>query len=107
MSGYIYCLSNPSMPGIYKIGMTEKTPIILLNDANIYDTYGPPTPYKIEFAKKVLNPKQKEEALHVTLSQYIEGDKHRREFFRVSLEQLKALFGLIDGELWIETPTLF
>ena len=58
--GYIYCFSNQSMPGILKIGMTERTPEIRLNEANRSDTWRPPTLYKIEFAKKVLNPKQKE-----------------------------------------------
>ncbi len=55
MSGYIYCFSNPSMPGILKVGMTERTPEIRLFEANCPDTWRPPTPYKIVVAKKVLN----------------------------------------------------
>ena len=54
--GYLYCFSNQSMPGILKVSMTEKTPEITLNEANS-------SSYKIEFAKKVLNPKQKEQLL--------------------------------------------
>ena len=57
--GYIYCFSNKSMPGILKVGMTERTPDVRLNESNNSDTWRPPTPYKIEFAKKVSNPKQK------------------------------------------------
>jgi hypothetical protein len=31
-----------------------------LKEANLPDTFRPPTPYKMEFAKKVLNPKDEE-----------------------------------------------
>ena len=98
--GWIYCFSNKSMPDILKVGMTERTPEIRLNEANSSDTWRPPTPYKIEFAKKVLNPKQKETTLHSLLSQYTERISPKREFFRVSSEEVKAFFDLIDGDLW-------
>ena len=100
--GYLYCFSNESMSGILKIGMTERTPEIRLNEANSSDTWRPPTPYKIEFAKKVLNPKQKESTLHNLLSQYTERINPKREFFRVSLEEIKTFFELIDGDLWVK-----
>ena len=93
-----------SMPGILKVGMTERNPEIRLNEANSSDTWRPPTPYKIEFAKKVLNPKQKETTLHNLLSQYTERINPKREFFRVSLEEVKTFFDLIDGDLWDECP---
>ena len=100
--GYLYCFSNQSMPGILKVGMTERTPKIRLNEANSSDTWRPPTPYKIEFAKKVLNPKQKETTLHNLLSQYTERINPKREFFRVSSEEVKTFFDLIDGDLWVK-----
>ena len=100
--GFLYCFSNQSMPGILKIGMTERTPEIRLNEANSSDTWRPPTPYKIEFAKKVYNPKQKETTLHTLLSQYTERINPKREFFRVSKEEVNTFFDLIDGDLWIE-----
>ena len=102
--GYLYCFSNQLMPGILKVGMTERTPEIRLNEANSSDTWRPPTPYEIVFAKKVSNPKQKETTLFSILSQYTERINPRREFFRVSQEEVKTLFDLIDGELWVETP---
>ena len=100
--GYLYCFSNDSMPGILKVGMTERIPTIRLNEANSSDTWRPPTPYKIEFAKKVCNPKQKETVLHVILSQYTERIHPKREFFRVSPEEVNTFFDLIDGDLWVE-----
>ena len=100
--GYIYCFSNVSMPGILKVGMTERTPEARLSEANASDTWRPPTPYKIEFAKKVLNPSKKESTLHTLLEQYTERIHPRREFFRVSSEEVRTFFDLIDGEMWVE-----
>ena len=104
--GYLYCFSNESMPGILKIGMTERTPEIRLSEANSSDTWRPPTPYKIEFAKKVLNPTQKERTLHILLTQYTERINPKREFFRVSPEEVKIFFDLTDGELWVENTKI-
>lgn len=101
--GYIYCFSNPSMPGILKVGMTERTPEARLSEANASDTWRPPTPYKIEFAKKVSDASGKEKTLHTLLEQYTERINPRREFFRVSPEEVRKFFDLMDGEMWSET----
>jgi len=93
------------MPGILKVGMTERTPEARLSEANASDTWRPPTPYKIEFAKKVFNPLQKEKTLHILLEQYTERIHPRREFFRVSPEEVREFFDLMDGEMWTETHT--
>ena len=105
-NGYLYCFSNDSMSGILKIGMTERTPDVRLSEANSSDTWRPPTPYKIEFAKKVLNPKQKEATIHILLTQYTERINPKREFFRVSPNEVKTFFDLIDGEIWIENTKI-
>ena len=101
--GYVYCMSNPSMPGILKIGMTERTPEARLSEANASDTWRPPTSYKIEFAKNVSNAFQKEKTLHTLLEQYTVRIHPRREFFRVSPEEVHKFFDLMDGEMWVET----
>lgn len=101
--GYIYCFSNSSMPGILKVGMTERTPEARLSEANAPDTWRPPTPYKIEFAKKVSNPSQKEKTLHTLLEQYTDRPNLRKEFFIVSKEEVHKFFDLMDGEMWAET----
>lgn len=98
--GYIYCFFNPSMPDILKIGMTERTPKERLNEANKSDTWKPPTPYEIIIAKKVNNPHKKEKTLHQLLEQYTERINSKREFFRISIEEIKKFFDLIDGEEW-------
>ena len=90
------------MPGILKVGMTERTPEVRLTEANASDTWRPPTPYKIEFAKKVSNPAKKEKTLHTLLEQYSDRIHSRREFFRVSKEEVQTFFDLMDGEVWAE-----
>jgi hypothetical protein len=100
--GYIYCFSNESMPSILRIAMTERTPDIILKEANNSDTWRPPTPYKIEFAKKVLDPKQKKNILHIIMARYSERINPKREFFRISIEDVKIFFELIDGVYWNE-----
>lgn len=102
--GFIYCFSNPSMPGILKIGMTERTPETRLSEANVSDTWRPPTPYVIELAKKVNNAKTKEKILHTLLEQYTVRINPRREFFKVSIEEIKTFFELMDGEIWTPSP---
>lgn len=98
--GFLYCMSNVSMPGLLKIGFTQRTPEERLRDANASDTFRPPMPYRIEFAKKVFNAKNKEKTLHRLLEQYTDRPNLRREFFKVSTEEVSAFFDLMDGEMW-------
>jgi hypothetical protein len=98
--GYVYCLSNESMPGILKVGMTERTPEERIKELF---TTGVPSPFKIEFAKKVKDPKSKEASLHILLEQYTDRIYTRREFFRVSPEKVRKFFDLMDGEMWAES----
>jgi T5orf172 domain len=103
-SGYLYCFVNESMPGIVKVGMTSRTPIERLEEANSSNTWKPPTPYTIALAKQVLLPKQKEETIHKLLEKYTEKIHERREFFRVSLDEVRLFFDLMDGEYWENKP---
>ena len=98
--GYIYCFSNPCMPGILKVGITTRTPEERVKELF---TTGVPLPFKIEFAKSVKDPKGKESSLHLLLDQYTARVYPRREFFRVSPEEVRKFFDLMDGEMWSET----
>lgn len=91
--GWVYCLSNPSMPDLVKIGMTERTPE---ERAKELSTTGVPTPFVIEFAKKVKNPAQKEATLHALLEKYAERTNARREFFRTTPDVVRQFFDLMD-----------
>ena len=96
-TGYVYCFSNPSMPGLYKVGETEKT--LEERKRGLYTT-GVPEPFIIEFAKKVANPKQMETYLFEALADY--RHNNNREFFRAPLHKIKTLFNLMTGEEWTE-----
>ena len=97
--GYIYAMSNHSMPGLLKVGMTTRNPEVRLLEANSPNTWIP-TNFNLELAKKVNNPKQKEKTLHVLLEKFTERTNSSREFFRVSIEIVNLLFDLIDGEIY-------
>ena len=99
--GWIYAMTNPSMPGLTKVGMTTREPEARLLEANTSGTWGPPTPYTLEFAKKVSKPLQKEKELHAIMKK--ERINPRREFFSISPEEVLKLFDLIDGEMGDET----
>jgi hypothetical protein len=96
---YVYCITNVSMPGIVKVGITDKTPELLLNEANTSDTWPPPTPYKIEFAKKIYSTGDKEKALYSLLEEYTERLTPHGKFFRISPEKVLKFFGIMDGEM--------
>lgn len=93
-SGYLYCFSNSSfLPNIFKVGMTERTPE---QRAKELFTTGVPTPFKIEFAKKVNNYKQKEKTIHKLLTKHLYRINPKREFFRAPLADIKEFFDLMD-----------
>jgi hypothetical protein len=98
-SGYIYCFSNPSMPGMVKVGMTDRTPP---DRAKELYTTGVASPFKIEFAKKVSSPSAKEKTLHLLLEQYTTRINCRREFFSITPEKARMFFDLMDGEMWVD-----
>ena len=96
-SGWLYCLSNSSMPGLLKIGQTKNEPKVR---AEQLQTTGVPLPFKIEFAKYVKDYVKKEKILLNLLEQYYERINPKREFFKVSKEEVYAFFELIDGEYY-------
>lgn len=93
--GYIYCFTNAYIPGMCKVGKTERSPIERLKEANS-DTWSPPV-WKYEFAKHVLDCNQKELAIHRLLEEFTERIP-RREMFKVSVEKVRYVFDILDGE---------
>ncbi|NDB85790.1 MAG: hypothetical protein EB127_24275 [Alphaproteobacteria bacterium] len=98
MSGYIYCVSNVSMPSMLNIGITTTAPEVRIDDINgLAGKWRPPTPYKCEFAKRVCNIDKKITAIHRLLAKY--RIHPEREFFQVSLEEARYIFDLLDDEV--------
>ena len=95
--GWIYCLSNDSYEGQLKIGMTMNEPDVRAKQ--LYTT-GVPTAFTVEFAKKVMFPVEKEKTIHKLMAQYTERVNPRREFFYVSVDEVRTFFELMDGEWW-------
>lgn len=90
---WVYCMSNTSMPGIYKIGMTRRSPEERLKEANASDTFRPPTPYEILYSVETTDGIEKEKLIHSILKDY--RVVNNREFFKVEKEKIKELFDLI------------
>ena len=92
-------MSSSTMPAdTFKVGFTDKTPTERLTQANS-STWALPN-FKIEFAKKVTDAKNKEQKLHKALSSFGKRVDPRREFFVIPLKSIRTLFDMIDGEMW-------
>jgi hypothetical protein len=104
MLGYVYCFSNDKMEGIYKIGLTTRTPLMRLREANMGDTWSLTSKFNIEFAKEVCDCHEKERQIHKHLSLIGERVCENREFFKISLDVIKSVFDLIDGigDIWMK-----
>ena len=61
MAGWVYIISNKAMPGILKIGYTERTPYIRAYE--LYNT-GCPYPYKVDYSVYVNKPFEVEQKAH-------------------------------------------
>ena len=93
--GYIYCLSNESFKeNIFKVGFTKNIP--QYRARQLYTT-GVPTPFKIEFAKKVKSPEKKERLIHDLLDDYGYREYSSREFFKCELIEIFRIFEVIRG----------
>ena len=90
--GLVYLLSNPAMPGIYKIGTTTRSDIA----ARMNELYSTGVPPRFECIKacRVENYTQVEKALHRAFAP--NRINPSREFFRIEPEQVLAIFELLD-----------
>lgn len=92
--GYVYILSNPYMPGVFKVGMTTLDPHIRAAQLN---TTGVPAPFEVEHSRFFPNCAQAEYFLHREYEDCRVSSG--REFFRAELEDLAAsLHSIADHE---------
>lgn len=89
-------MTNPAMPGLVKIGYTERTVDERLQEANL-STWVPHA-FLLEFAKFVKEPNAKEQVIHRILTD--DRVNPKREFFRTSVDSVRLLFDLMDGAWW-------
>jgi hypothetical protein len=84
------------MPGVFKIGMTERSPEERLSEANLPHVFTPWAPYVIEVYKKVKNCKETEKMIHALI--YDKRLNPNKEFFKITIEELKDIFNGIDED---------
>ena len=92
LEGIVYILSNPSLPGLVKIGQTTD---IKRRLSDLFNT-SVPTPFKCIYAKKVDNYKEVERKLHKGLNK--DRVNQNREFFRIPEEEVINFLELVPGE---------
>lgn len=86
------------MPGVFKVGMTVRTPSERLKEANSSDTWRPPTEYKMEHFVYVEDALCMERLVHLQLEEYGFRIHPRREFFKASLKEIKTMMQSVDGD---------
>lgn len=89
--GFIYILRNESMPGIYKIGSTFRSPMERASELS--RTTAAQTPFVVVCYGEIDDPSGYEKDWHVMLEDWRVSD--RREFFRLSFEHLQDIIGSI------------
>jgi hypothetical protein len=92
--GFVYCLFNESIPGLYKIGYTSKSPISRAEELS--RATGVPTAFEVYFYIETKNPAQMERLIHDRLSQYRENGS--REFFALDDREIYAVFQWADDQ---------
>ena len=80
---FIYVLSNPSFPGLLKIGYTRKDIGIRIKDLS--KATGVPTPFKLEYMFRCNNGLELESEIHKHLKEF--RPNNYREFFEITLLQ--------------------
>ncbi len=98
--GTVYLLTNPVTPGLVKIGMTTRQEV----DKRMKELYttGVPVPFECPFACRVKKTDcaKIEKALHTAFAP--DRVNANREFFRINVEQAKAILELFHHEDFTE-----
>lgn len=99
--GSVYILSNPSMPNIVKIGVTQDS--VENRCKTISKPTGVPTPFEVEYECTVSDCYKIEKALQAAFAPYKVSEN--REFFKVSTAQVTAILQLVQQENITEQAT--
>lgn len=99
--GSVYILSNPSMPNIVKIGVTQDS--VENRCKTISKPTGVPTPFEVEYECTVSDCYKIEKALQAAFAPYRVSEN--REFFKVNTAQVTAILQLVQQENITEQAT--
>lgn len=81
--GYVYILTNPTIPGALKIGMSSNHP--LYRSYQLSSSTGVPTPFHVAYYRSFSDCVRAETIAHNALAQY--RVSLNREFFNVGLDE--------------------
>ena len=79
-SGFVYVMTNRSMPGLVKVGMSAKNPALRAKDDDLTST-GVPTPFEVQYSALFDDMRKAEKLAHQNLSQY----HYNKEFFKTDI----------------------
>ena len=99
-NSWVYVLTNPTMPGLCKIGYTKKPPEERVKE--ISRGTGVPMPFEVAWAFKCFDGDILEREVHKYLDGYRENAD--REFFRIPLEEAKQTIKIL-GARYIKSST--
>ncbi len=85
--GFVYCLSNPALPGLYKIGHTLRSPH---ERARQLSSTGVPDEFFVMGYIEIESPEWWDHRFHLCLARFRSNDK--REFFRCDVADIAPLF---------------
>jgi T5orf172 domain len=90
MKGWVYVITNKSMPGLVKVGFSLKDPELRAKELN---NTGAPHPYDVNYELLIENPYQIEQKSHKALLHKLEA----KEWFRCSPEEAILVIKNIAG----------
>lgn len=96
--GYVYILSNPSIPGLLKIGFTLQD--VDQRAKELASASGVPSAFSVEYWHITDQPECKELQIHEALSKF--RTSPNREFFKVSVDQAIATARAICSGMELE-----
>ena len=86
---WIYILSNPTLPGMLKIGFTKNRPAERVKQINA--ATGVPLDFKVEWAFACFNAHDLEKEIHTYLQATGVRVNNRKEFFYIDLDKAKEV----------------
>ncbi len=97
MKGWVYIISNPSMPGLVKVGYSTKDPELRAREL---DNTGSPHSYIVEYEMLIEHPFQIEQKAHKELGKC----REKKEWFRCSCEEaIVAIQRVAKGQIITES----
>ena len=89
----VYILTNQSMPGLIKIGITERKVEERMRE--LYSSSAVPLPFECYFALEVKDAKIVEKKIHHGFDDYRINEN--REFFEIDPDKAKSILSLVEG----------